>query len=149
MPMPDTFPQARNDSPFASMRAHHVGLRVDDVEAAIRWYTEALDFRVMHSFSLGARRFVYLAPAANDDFGIELLGGQPTVARPTRDGAIHAGWDHLCLEVDSADDMIAELRRRGATILREPFDVAPISRRIAFFADPWGNTFELFQKREG
>ena len=60
-----------------------------------------------------------------------------------------AGWDHVCLRVESADETIAQLKRRGVTILREPFDVAPISHRIAFFSDPWGNIFELFEPLEG
>ena len=39
-----------------------------------------------------------------------------------------------------------ELKRRGVTIVSEPVDVPNISRRFAFFADPWGNLFELTQR---
>jgi len=38
---------------------------------------------------------------------------------------------------------VAELRRRGVTIVTEPFDLPVINRRLAFFADPYGNLFEL------
>jgi glyoxylase I family protein len=145
MPMPSVFPAIKGSSPFAAFRPHHVGLRVADLDAAIGWYTGTLDFRVMHRMTLGERQFVYLAPAVHDDFWIELLGGQKTYTRPSTEDAMLAGWDHICLRVESADETIAELKRRGVTIFREPFDVAPISHRIAFFSDPWGNTFELFQ----
>jgi lactoylglutathione lyase/glyoxylase I family protein len=47
--------------------------------------------------------------------------------------------------VDDVDATIDELRRRGVTIVTEPFDLPVISRRLAFFADPWGNLFELAQ----
>jgi glyoxylase I family protein len=47
--------------------------------------------------------------------------------------------------VDSVNTTVEELRRRGATIVTEPFDLPVISRRLAFFSDPWGNLFELAQ----
>jgi catechol 2,3-dioxygenase-like lactoylglutathione lyase family enzyme len=34
--------------PFASMKGHHVALRVPAVEASKRWFVEKLDFRVVH-----------------------------------------------------------------------------------------------------
>jgi glyoxylase I family protein len=46
MPMPGN-PPRRPDSPFASLRGHHVGIRVPDYEAALTWYTQKLDFRVL------------------------------------------------------------------------------------------------------
>jgi lactoylglutathione lyase/glyoxylase I family protein len=33
--------------------------------------------------------------------------------------------------------------RRGVAIVGEPFDLEAIGRRLAFFADPWGNLIEL------
>lgn len=146
MPMPNVFPATKTSSPFTAFRPDHIGLRVADLEAAIAWYANTLDFRVMHTMALGERRFVYLAPPVHDDVWIELLGGQKTSPRRQTDDAMLSGWDHVCLRVDNADDAIAELRRRGVTIVREPFDVPPISRRIAFFSDPWDNLFELVQR---
>jgi lactoylglutathione lyase/glyoxylase I family protein len=55
------------------------------------------------------------------------------------------GYHHLCLTVDSVDATVKELRRRGVAILGGPFDRESISRRLAFFADPWGNLIELAQ----
>ncbi len=145
MPLPIVPPAAKTSSPFTSFRPDHVGIRVDDIDAAIAWYTNTLDFRVMHSMTLGERRFVYMAPPVHDDFWIELCGGEESLPRPSKGEIRVAGWDHLCLRVDNADDAVEELRRRGVTIVRPPFDVPPLSHRIAFFADPWGNLFELFQ----
>ena len=40
---------------------------------------------------------------------------------------------------------IDELKRRGVTIVSQPHDVAAMGLRVAFFADPWGNLFEVIQ----
>jgi glyoxylase I family protein len=53
------------------------------------------------------------------------------------------GLNHLCLSVDSVDDTLTELRRRGVDIVNPPFEIEDISARLAFFRDPWGNMFEL------
>ena len=54
-----------------------------------------------------------------------------------------AGYHHFCMNVDSVDETLAELRRRAVTVIGEPFDLPAISRRLAFFADLWGNMIEL------
>ena len=59
------------------------------------------------------------------------------------DSLCDAGYHHLCLHVSSVDETVAELRRRGVIIVREPFTLESISRRLAFFADQWGNLIEL------
>jgi glyoxylase I family protein len=47
--------------------------------------------------------------------------------------------------VNSVDETLAELRRRGVTIVTKPFELPAIQRRLAFLADPWGNLIELAQ----
>jgi len=56
-----------------------------------------------------------------------------------------AGFHHFCLNVSSIDETVAELRRRGVTIVTAPFELPVIGRRLAFLADPWGNLIELAQ----
>ena len=41
------------------------------------------------------------------------------------------------------DETVAKLRARGVTIVTEPFVLDVISRKLAFFADPFGNLIEL------
>jgi catechol 2,3-dioxygenase-like lactoylglutathione lyase family enzyme len=133
--------------PLASWKVNHVGIFVDDIDAAIAWYTETFDFRLVRRWSLGSKWFGWLSPAGGDDVIIELLAGSerggrppPTDAQARRSFRPHAGF-----RVDSVDDTIAELLRRGVTIVSEPYDVEPVGRRIAFFVDPWGNLFEVTQ----
>jgi predicted enzyme related to lactoylglutathione lyase len=49
----------------------------------------------------------------------------------------------LALTVTSVNDTIEKLRSRGVTIVTEPFELAAISRRLAFFSDPFDNLIEL------
>ncbi|WP_245506742.1 VOC family protein, partial [Rhizobium leguminosarum] len=138
-------------SPFASMKGHHVAIRVPDFAAAKRWYLEKLDFRVVQEWPYEDEQLAYLAPPADDGLNVELLGGGNPLPIPKpvytdlADSLRLAGYHHLCLEVDNMDATIAELRRRGVQIVAAPFDLPVIKRRLAFIADPWGNLMELSQ----
>src|SRR5262245_48827121 len=146
MPMP-AMPAKNTTSPFSSIRGSHIGLRVPDFEASKRWFVEKLDFRVLHEWPFGDLQLAYLAPANDDTFWIEILAGGTPNSRPdysSLDVSLHeAGYHHFCLNVESVDETLAELRRRGVNVMGEPFDLEPISRRLGFFADPWGNIIEL------
>ncbi|MDQ7251696.1 VOC family protein [Dongia sedimenti] len=148
--MADFLPPARNGaSPFADMRGHHVAVRTPDLETAKRWYVEKLDFRVVAEWDYADEKLAYLAPAADDHFYIEILGGgvpAPVEVRPYTDlgdSLKYRGYHHFCLNVRSVDQTVAKLRSRGVTIVAEPFELAAISRRLAFFSDPFGNLIEL------
>jgi glyoxylase I family protein len=70
----------------------------------------------------------------------------PTEVRPYTDlgdSLKYRGYHHFYLSVTSVDETIAKLRARGVVIVTEPFVLPPISRRLAFFADPFGNLVEL------
>jgi catechol 2,3-dioxygenase-like lactoylglutathione lyase family enzyme len=143
-------PPARNPaSRFASMKGHHVAVRVPDFEVARRWYIEKLDFRVIHEWPYADLKLAYMGPATDDHFYVELLGdGRPgpipkPVYKDLGDSLRLAGYHHFCLQVESVDETVAELRRRGVTIVTEPFELPVINRRLAFFADPFGNLIEL------
>jgi len=150
MPMPKTIPTPKVASPFAAMTGDHVAVRVPDFDQAVAWYVDKLDFRVVHTWPYGDLKLAYVTPPADDSFRIEILAGegaQPKAAwTDLADSLNYAGWHHLCLRVESVDDTVAELRRRGVTIVAEPFELEDISRRLAFFCDPWGNLFELAQR---
>ncbi|MEV6415237.1 VOC family protein [Kribbella sp. NPDC051718] len=152
MPMP-TNPPKNPASPFASFGGHHVGVRVPDYQAAKEWYTEKLDFRVLQEWPYGELKLAYLSPANDDDFHLELLAGPiPFPKEPTDDLAVslqYGGYQHICLHVDSVDATVAELARRGVELVGEPFEIDDISRRLAFFRDPWGNMIELSEMLPG
>lgn len=51
----------------------------------------------------------------------------------------------MCFSVDSVDGAVEQLKHRAVTLVSEPHDVVPMGLRVAFFADPWGNLFEVTQ----
>lgn len=148
--MADFIPPTRNSaSPFADMRGHHVAVRTPDLETAKRWYVETLDFRIVAEWDYADEKLAYLAPANDDGFYVEVLGGGQPAPRETRpytglaDSLAYRGYHHFCLNVTSVQATVATLRGRGVTIVAEPFDLPAISRRLAFFCDPFGNLIEL------
>jgi len=113
------------------------------------FYVGKLDFRVVAEWPFADEQSAYLAPPNDDHFYIEVLGGGdkfPAEVRPYTDlgdSLKYSGYHHFCLKVDSVDETIAKLRARGVAIVTEPFVLPAISRKLAFFADPFGNLIEL------
>lgn len=144
-------PPTNTSSPFSSMKGHHVAVRVPSFELAVRWYTEKLDFRVIHEWPYADQRLAYLAPANDDAFFIEILGdGAPLpIPKPVYsdlgDSLRLAGYHHFCINVDDMEQTIEALRSRGVQIVTEPFELPVIGRKLAFIADPFGNLIELAQ----
>jgi len=149
MPTPITSPAADTSSPFASCKVEHMGIRVPNFDAAVAWYTEKLGFRLTHSLSLGDLTYTFISTAADESFSFELVAGPGAASRPPyqdlRASLKLSGWHHMCFRVDNVQDTVDELKRRGVTIISEPHDVAAMGLRLAFFADPWGNLFEVIQ----
>ena len=80
-----------------------------------------------------------------------MWAGRPGAAPQPRFDSVdasltHNGLNHVCIQVASVDESLAELRRRDVTIVGEPFELEAINSRLAFFADPFGNLFELKQE---
>lgn len=148
--MADFIPPAKNTaSPFADMRGHHVAVRTPSLEIAKDFYVGKLNFRVVAEWAYADEQLAYLAPPTDDHFYIEVLGGgepQPVEVRPYTDlgdSLKYRGYHHFCLNVTSVEETVTKLRARGVTIVTEPFVLEAISRKLAFFADPFGNLIEL------
>ena len=142
------FPPRNPSAALAALRGNHVGMRVPDFDASVTWFIEKLDFRVVHIWPHEDLRLAYLAPA-DDEFMIEIIGdGTPQpVPKPSwsdlDDSLRLAGYHHTCFNVANVEETVAELRRRGVRIVAEPFSLPVVGRKLAFFADPFGNLFEL------
>src|SRR5262245_48899965 len=143
--MADFTPSPKNSaSPFADMRGHHVAVRTPSLAEAKEFYVGKLDFRVIAEWDYADEKLAYLAPPTDDHFYIEVLGDGntlPTEVRPYAnlgDSLRYRGYHHFCLNVMSVQETVAKLRSRGVKIVTEPFVVSAISRRLAFFSDPFG-----------
>lgn len=115
---------------------------VDDVDAAIAFYTQHLGFDVdlnpapgFAMLSRGDLRLLLNAPGA---------GG---AGQPTTDGRTPApgGWNRIQLEVDDLAGTVEALRTAGATFRNDV--VTGTGGRQILLDDPAGNPIELFEPR--
>jgi catechol 2,3-dioxygenase-like lactoylglutathione lyase family enzyme len=110
---------------------------VDDVAAAVDFYTAHLGFTVM---SNPAPAF---ADVVRGPLRLLLSGPASSGARATPDDADTAGRNRIHLIVKDLDAEIARLREAGLSFRSEP--VAGPGGRQILLADPAGNLVELFQ----
>ena len=112
---------------------------VDDVEAAIAWYTRHLGFEVISS----------AAPAFADvkrgSLRLLLSGPKSSAGRPMPDGEQPkpGGWNRIHLVVDDLAAEVARLRAAGVRF-RNDVVTGPGGSQI-LLQDPSGNFVELFQ----
>ncbi len=112
---------------------------VDDVEAAIAFYTEHLGFEVRMS---AAPAF---ADVARGNLRLLLSGPQSSAGRPMPDGARPGpgGWNRIHFIVADIAAEVARLRDAGVTF-RNDILSGPGGQQI-LLEDPAGNVVELFQ----
>ncbi|MFC7376974.1 VOC family protein [Brevundimonas sp. GCM10030266] len=126
-----------------------MAVRTPNLQDAINFYVGKLDFRIVAEWVYADEQRAYLAPPTDDHFYVEVLGGgepAPIEVRPYTDlgdSLKYRGYHHFCLNVASVDATVEALRARGVTIVTEPFVLEAISRKLAFFCDPFGNLIEL------
>ena len=114
---------------------------VDDVDAAIDFYTRRLGFAVeMHpapTFGMLARgdlRLLLSAPSAQDGGGQAMPDGR--VPEP-------GGWNRFQIEVADLDAEVEALRGAGVRFRNEI--VTGVGGRQILLEDPSGNPIELFE----
>ncbi|RVX41215.1 putative enzyme related to lactoylglutathione lyase [Nonomuraea polychroma] len=118
---------------------HYASVRylVDDVQAAIDFYTTHLGFTLKTS---AAPAF---ADVVRGPLRLLLSGPASSGARATPDEANTAGRNRIHLTFDDLDTEIARLRDAGLSFRSEVI-AGPGGRQI-LLADPAGNLIELFQ----
>ena len=109
---------------------------VDDVQAAIDYYTTRLGFTVQSA------RPPAFADVTRGRLRLLLSGPQSSGARATPADFAMAGRNRIHLVVDDLDAEIARLRGIGVTFRSEVVE-GPGGRQI-LLADPAGNLIELF-----
>ena len=110
---------------------------VDDVQAAIDFYTTHL------GFTLNTSAAPAFADVVRGSLRLLLSGPASSGARATPDDASLAGRNRIHLVVDDLDAEVSRLRDAGLSF-RSDVVAGPGGRQI-LLADPAGNLIELFQ----
>jgi catechol 2,3-dioxygenase-like lactoylglutathione lyase family enzyme len=112
---------------------------VDDVEAAIDFYTTKLGFTLI---SNAAPAFADVRRGA---LRLLLAGPTSSAGRPMPDGCkpIPGGWNRIHFVVDDIEAEVERLRHEGVSFRNEIVS-GPGGRQI-LLDDPSGNPIELFQ----
>lgn len=117
----------------------NVRYMVNDVEAAVGWYTQHLGFKLLSSQAPA------FADVARGVLRLLLSGPTSSAGRPMPDGERPAagGWNRIHLIVDDLPAEVVRLRADGAKF-RNDVVTGPGGSQI-LLVDPSGNLVELFQ----
>lgn len=121
----------------------NVRYMVDDVEAAIAWYTTHL------GFSLLSNHAPAFADVKRGALRLLLSGPRSSAGRPMPDGEKPGpgGWNRIHLIVDDLPAEVERLRDAGV-LFRNDIVTGPGGAQILLI-DPSGNVVELFQPARG
>jgi catechol 2,3-dioxygenase-like lactoylglutathione lyase family enzyme len=112
---------------------------VDDVDAAIAFYTGNLGFTLQQQMGPA------FAIVSRDDLTLWLSGPQSSAARPMPDGQRPepGGWNRIVVEVDDLEARVKELKEARLSF-RNEIVTGPGGKQV-LLEDPAGNVVELFQ----
>ena len=112
---------------------------VNDVDAAVAFYIDALDFELVEQWGPP------FAMVRREDLTLWLSGPGSSAARVLADGSKPSpgGWNRLVIQTEDLASLIAKLRQSGARIRGEVVS-GPGGKQVVV-DDPSGNPIELFQ----
>ena len=127
-------------------------LEVDDHEAALAFYRDALGFEVRQDVSWEDARWLTVGPPGQPEFGIVL--NTVGVGRPAEDAEAlksllaKGSLAGVVLQTDDVDATFEAIRATGADVVQEPMD-QPYGVRDCAFRDPSGNEVRINQPSKG
>lgn len=124
------------------MKFLHSMIRVKDINASLKFYTELLNMKIDHKKRLEDCELYFL----NDESGccqLELTYNDETPKEGYTNGN---AFGHFAFAVNSLEDFTQKMNTLGYSYLYEPFDLNGKGSIIAFIKDPDGNEIELIEK---
>ena len=144
--------EALNDAPVGpmSLGIHHYCVVVPDIEEAVRWYEDKLDFELERAFGF-PEVGTQIAHITNvNGVRIELIARDgsaagPDVGQDPFGALLVQGSKHIGFLVDDMQATARELRRRGVEFVMEPNTAPPAGVINCWIRDPAGTLIEFDQ----
>ena len=120
-------------------KIHKIAIITDDIEDAVQFYTQKLGLTVVERFE----------NEDDEDYVFLDAGGILLELMPQKTMEQEPGFHHISFEVDSVEDSAQELKDKGVTITKEPFDVGGgTGITLGFFAGPNQINLQLFHREK-
>ena len=143
--MRDNATQIMNQSVMSETNSNPVSVRymIDDVEAALAFYTKHFDFKVEINASPA------FASVVRGNLRLLLSGPKSSGRQALADGTkpVPGGWNRILLEVSDINAEATRLRAAGVKFRREDIVSGPGGSQF-WVVDPSGNLVELFQPKQ-
>ena len=124
------------------MKFLHAMIRVKDIDASMRFYTELLDLNRTGEVKLDDSTLYYLS----DEDGqtqVELTYNNETPKEGYKNGN---AFGHLAFEAKSMEEFTEKMNKFGYKYLFETYFMPEVNMHIAFLKDPDGNEIEIMAK---
>jgi len=119
-------------------------LRVKDLDASLRFYTEQLGMRLLRRQDFPAGRFTLAFVGYGDETDHSVLELTHNWGRDAY--TLGDAFGHVAIGVDDIRAVCERLRAAGVPITREPGPMQHGSTVIAFVEDPNGYKIELIER---
>ena len=126
------------------MRLLHTMLRVRDLDASLRFYTELLGMKLLRRRDYPGGEFTLAFVGYGDESECAVLELTHNWGR--RDYELGDAFGHVAIGVDDIHAVCDRLREEGAAITREPGPMKHGRTVIAFVEDPDGYKVELIEE---
>lgn len=124
------------------MKFLHSMIRVKDINASLRFYTELLNMKINKKKRLEDCELYFL----DDEEGVSQIELTFNDETPEEGYVNGNAFGHFAFSVKSLDEFTQKLENLGYSYLYEPFDLNGKGTKIAFVKDPDGNEIELIEK---
>lgn len=123
-------------------KIEHTALIVRNLEEAITYYEDILNFELRMTGNTGTRKIAFIHVKGNPESEIELIEELTEVASPELKGV----FDHLAFAVDNMDETIKDLKSKGVQFLSEEPHATSTGSKMIFFKGLNDELLQLIEK---
>ena len=124
------------------MKILHAMIRVKDIDASMKFYTELLGLEKTHEIKL-EDSILHFLKDKDSDFEIELTQNFDIPENGYQNGN---AFGHFAVETKNMNEFDKKIKNLGYEYLYEPFILEEASSKIAFIKDPDGIEIEVIEK---